>query len=328
MKLRTIKNTTLETPPLMFGANVFGWTLDETASFRMLDMLLERGYTFLDSADSYGADFGLSETIIGNWMKNRGVRDKMTIATKTGNVKTIREDGSVVRSRNNSRDYMTRALEDSLRRLQTDHIDLYYTHFDDEVTPLEDVLATHQGFIDSGKVRVIGGSNYSAERLTEAMQKSERLNLPRYEIFQTEYNLMERKEFETELREVCERYDLSVATYFSLAGGFLTGKYKGKSDFKGTARRSITEKYFHEQGKSVIQTLEDVAQEQDISVAGAALRWILQRPGVTAAIASATNESHLTAFDEAVEIILPDAAMEKLTKVSSFDASVVKISKV
>ena len=302
----------------MFGANVFGWTLDKKASFKMLDMLLERGYTFLDSADSYGAEFGMSETIIGEWMKKRGTRDQMTIATKTGNVKTVQTDGTVRRSRDNSPEYMTKHIEESLRRLQTDHIDLYYTHFDDETTPVESVLETYRQFIQSGKIGVIGASNFNSQRLIEAIQKADQLNLPRYEVFQTEYNLMERKAFETEYREICTQYDLDVATYFSLAGGFLTGKYRSKRDFEGTARQGITEKYFHEKGKSVLQALEEVAEAHRISPAGAALRWILQQPGTTAALVSATQEGHLLAFDEALATRLTDEAIEKLNDASSY----------
>ncbi|HLS29966.1 MAG TPA: aldo/keto reductase, partial [Flavobacteriaceae bacterium] len=240
MELKTLGNTNIKTPPIMFGGNVFGWTLDEKESFRMLDMLLDRGFTFIDTADSYGKETGLSEKIIGKWMKDRKVRHEITLATKAGNVHTKKPDGTIERSRDNSPAYLKKCIENSLQRLQTDHIDLFYTHFDDEDTPVKDVLETYQEFIKAGKTRIIGASNFSQARLKEALELAENSDLPKYEVFQTEYNLMEREEFEGGLGELCSRYDVSTATYFSLASGFLTGKYRTKEDFKGTSRQMLT----------------------------------------------------------------------------------------
>ena len=318
MKLKTIGNSTIKTPKIMFGGNVFGWTLDEKESFRMLDMLLERGFTFIDTADSYGKETGLSEKIIGKWMKDRKVRQEITLATKAGNVHTKQADGSIKRSRDNSPAYLEKCINNSLNRLQTDYVDLFYTHFDDEITPVKDVLETFQKFIKAGKTRIIGASNFSTSRLKEALTLAENSDLPKYEIFQTEYNLMERKEFESGLANLCKEHQVSTATYFSLASGFLTGKYRNKEDFKGTSRQMLTEKYFNDQGKEVLKTLDQIAENHQVSNAGVALAWILNRPNVTTCIASATKENHLDAFEEALKLQLSTEEMNLLNKVSQF----------
>lgn len=316
MKLKTIGKSGISTPPIMFGGNVFGWTLDEKQSFRMLDILLERGYTFIDTANSYGKETGLSEKIIGKWMKERKVRDQITIATKAGNVHTKKSDGSIERSRNNRKEYMIKCLEDSLDRLQTDYVDLFYTHFDDKTTPLEEVLQAHQKLIDEGKTRIIGASNYSPTRLKEVLKLGEETELPKYEVLQTEYSLVEREEFENHLRKICKDYEIGVASYFSLASGFLTGKYRKKEDFKGTARQMLTEKYFDEKGLQILEKLDMLSLEHNVSPAAISLTWILQRPGITTCIASATQEKHLDAFDQALNLQLSDDEMDLLNKVS------------
>ena len=318
MELKKLGNTDLKTPPIMFGGNVFGWTLDKKESFKMLDMLLERGLTFIDTADMYGNEIGLSEKIIGKWMKERGTRDKITLATKAGRVHTIDEKGQKEKSINNSKSYLLEALSKSLERLQTDHVDLFYTHFDDEITPLNQVLEAHQQLIEENKVHYIGASNYSKPRLKEALSIARESDFPKYEVLQTEYNLMERKEFETELKQVCDDYEVSVASYFSLASGCLTGKYRKKEDFKGTARQGLTEKYFSDQGLNVLKALDEISEEHKVSNAGVALAWNIQRPGITAAIASATKEHHLDAFEEALTIKLSKEEMEKLNSASDF----------
>lgn len=316
MELKSLGNTNIKTPPIMFGGNVFGWTLDEKESFRMLDMLLDRGFTFIDTADSYGKETGLSEKIIGKWMKDRKVRHEITLATKAGNVHTKKSDGTIERSRDNSPAYLKKCIENSLQRLQTDHIDLFYTHFDDEDTPVKAVLKTYQEFIKAGKTRIIGASNFSQARLKEALELAENSDLPKYEVFQTEYNLMEREEFEAGLGEFCSRYDVSTATYFSLASGFLTGKYRKKEDFKGTSRQMLTEQYFNDKGKNVLKTLDEIAEEHSVSNAGVALAWILNRPFTSTAIASATKESHLDSFEEAVNLKFSEAEMGALNEAS------------
>src|SRR5699024_6704853 len=284
----------------------------------MLDMLLDRGLTFIDTADSYGKETGLSEKIIGKWMKDRKVRQEITLATKAGNVHTINPDGSLKRSKDNSPEYLEKCINNSLKRLQTDYIDLFYTHFDDEITPIEKVLETYQKFIKAGKTRIIGTSNYSEKRLKEALELAKNSNLPKYKIFQTEYNLMERKEFESGLADLCEKHEVSTATYFSLASGFLTGKYRKKEDFQGTARQMLTEKYFNSTGKKVLQTLDQISEEYNISQAGVALAWILNRPKVTTCIVSATKEKHLIAFEEALNLKPSEEAMNLLNQVSQY----------
>lgn len=318
MEIRKIGNSDLSTPPIMFGGNVFGWTLDEKESFRILDILLDKGYTFIDTANSYGKEFGLSETIIGKWMKDRKVRDQITLATKAGNVHTKKSDGSIERSRNNKKEYMIQCLEDSLRRLQTDYVDLFYTHFDDEITPLEEVLSAHQKLVKDGKTRIIGASNYQPERLTEALKLAQEKSFPKYEILQTEYSLVEREEFETRLKSVCEQFDMSAASYFSLASGFLTGKYRKKEDFRGTARQMLTEPYFNDRGLHILEQLDKIALEHQVSQAAISLAWILHRPGMTACIASATKEKHITAFDQALQIKLSAEEIDSLNKASQY----------
>lgn len=318
MKTKQLGNTTLTSPPLMFGGNVFGWTLNEKESFRMLDMLLERGFTFIDTADVYGQKMGLSEQIIGSWLKDRGVRDKITLATKAGRVYHKDAKGKKVKGMDNSSIHLSQSLTASLKRLQTTYLDLFYTHFDDQTTPVEKVLETHHHFIETGKTRYIGASNFSKARLKAALKAAQDTNLPRYKVFQTEYSLVERQEFETGLRRVCADYNLSVVSYFSLASGFLTGKYRKTSDFKGTARQNLTEKYFDKRGKKILKTLDEIAEEHGISNAGVALGWILKRPNISNAIASATQEKHLDAFQEAVNLNLSSNEMDRLNEVSHF----------
>lgn len=318
MELYTLGTSDIKTPKIMFGGNVFGWTLDEKESFNMLDMLFERGFRFIDTADSYGQETGLSEKIIGKWMKYRRNRHEITLATKAGRVHDRKPDGTVNRSRNNSPDYIEQCIHNSLKRLQTDYIDLFYTHFDDEVTPIKNVLEKYKNFIQAGKIRTVGGSNYPESRLKEALDLAKNNNLPKYQVFQTEYNLMEREEFELGLGKLCADYDVSTATYFSLASGFLTGKYRSEEDFKGTYRQKLTEKYFNERGKEVLKALDEVSNEHNVSQAGVALAWILHRPFVTCCIVSATKKSHLTSFDEAINLKLSDEEMKKLTGASAY----------
>lgn len=308
MKTIPLKNTDLKTPPIMFGGNVFGWTLNESESFKMLDMLLDRGLTLIDTADMYGSETGESERIIGKWMADRGVRNDITLATKAG--------GDVGKGKDNTKAYLSKSVDKSLERLQTDHIDLFYTHFDDEKTPVGEALEAYDKFISAGKIRYCGASNFSAIRLQEALTVAKENSLPKYEVFQTEYNLMERREFEGDLRKVCDENNLNVTTYFSLASGFLTGKYRKKEDLEGQARKVMAEKYLNRRGLEVLNVLDELSKSHDVSNAGVALGWLLQRPNVTAAIASATKESHLSAFQEAVDLKFSTEEMKRLNEVS------------
>ena len=315
MDLKKLGNTDLQAPQIIFGGNVFGWTLNEEDSFRMLDQLLERGYTCIDTADVYskwaeGNKGGESEKIIGKWMKERGVRDKITLATKVGS-----DMGQG--QKDISKDYILKAAQDSLKRLQTDYIDLYYTHWDDDRTPVEETLSAYQKLIKNGEVKYIGASNLSPARLRDSLKASNDKNLPKYQVFQQEYNLMNRDKVEGDILKLCQENILSITTYFSLASGFLTGKYRTKDDLEGQNRKDFVKDYLDDRGKNILKSLDEVSEEHGISNAGVALAWIINRPGITAAIASATKSSHLNAFDEAVSVQLSKADMDKLNSVST-----------
>ena len=313
MKTRQLGNTQLHIPPIVFGGNVFGWTLDEKESFRMLDEVSEKGFTAIDTADSYshwapGNKGGESETIIGKWLKERGNRDKIVLATKVGS--NPGKEGRDV-----SKNYILKAAEDSLRRLQTDHIDLYLTHWDNQATPVEETLEAYDQLIKDGKVRYIGASNLSPERIRESLATSEENELAKYSVLQPEYSLMERKKFEEGYWELVKEYDLGVISYFSLASGFLTGKYRKAEDITGD-RKDIVQKYFSDKGLKILHTLDKISEKHGVSNAAVALKWIMQRPGITAPIVSATKSSHLTAFEEAVDLQLSGEEMERLNEVS------------
>jgi aryl-alcohol dehydrogenase-like predicted oxidoreductase len=311
MQKKKLGNTNLEISPIVFGGNVFGWTLDEKESFKILDQLFEKGFTTIDTADSYshwapGNKGGESETIIGNWLKERGNRKDLIIATKVGS--NPGKEGRDV-----SRDYIIKAAEDSLRRLQTDHIDLYFTHWDNENTPVEETLRAYEQLIEQGKVRHIGASNLSPERISTSLEKAVDVGLPKYEVLQPEYSLVEKAKFEEEYKPIAEKNELGVITYFSLASGFLTGKYRKKVDLQG-AREEMVKKYFNEEGLAKLKILDEISNNHGVSNAAVALRWLMQRPAVTAPIASATRETHLKAFEEAVNLQLSEVEMEKLSK--------------
>ncbi|MGJ4880913.1 MULTISPECIES: aldo/keto reductase [unclassified Bradyrhizobium] len=316
MKMRPLGRSGLNVPPLCFGCNVFGWTVDEAASFRLLDKVLESGINFLDTADVYsrwvpGHSGGESETIIGKWMKLRGNRDRVILATKVG---MDMGDGKV----GLKADYIARAVEDSLRRLQTDVIDLYQSHKDDETTPQEETLAAYDRLIKAGKVRVIGASNFSAERLQAALELSAKSGLPRYESLQPEYSLAERASYEGALQRVCENYGVGVITFFSLAAGFLTGKYRSEADFGKSPRgqRGIP-KYMNERGMRILAALDAVARETGAQQASIALAWLLAKPSVTAPIASATRPEHVDTLVAATELALTADQVARLDAASA-----------
>ncbi|MDR6302111.1 aldo/keto reductase [Mesonia maritima] len=315
MNYKKLGETDLQTPPIVFGGNVFGWTLNEKESFRMLDELFEKGFNFIDTADVYsrwaeGNEGGESERIIGKWMKDRSRRNDIVLATKVGS--SMKQGGS----KDISKSHILKAVEDSLQRLQTDRIDLYFTHFDDDKTPVDETLSAYEQLIKEGKVRNIGASNLSADRLKESLQASKENNLPKYKVFQPEYNLLERENFENNTLPVCKEYNLAVTNYFSLASGFLTGKYRKEEDFEGQDRKDFVEKYLNRRGLETLNALDEIAKEHNISNAGVALAWLIQRPGVTAPIASATKSSHLKSFTEAINTTLSKEEMGKLNEVS------------
>ncbi len=314
MEKRRLGQSSLEVPPITFGCNVFGWTADEKTSFALLDAWLAAGFNFLDTADVYsrfhpGNQGGESETIIGSWLKARGNRDKVIIATKLGMEMGPGKQGL-------SRAYMRTAVEDSLRRLQTDYIDLYQSHRDDPATPIEETLSAYGDLIKQGKVREIGASNFSAERLAEALEISTAKGLPRYQSLQPHYSLVERGEFEGPLQHVCLSERIGVIGYFSLASGFLTGKYRSRDDLSGRTRGPRVEKYLNDYGFGVLAALDEVAGRYEAKPGQIALAWLIARPGVTAPIASATNLEQLAELVEAAEIELDAESIQKLDAAS------------
>ncbi|MCB1533502.1 MAG: aldo/keto reductase [Rhodoblastus sp.] len=311
MTTRRIGRSDLYVHPFCFGGNVFGWTADEAMSFRLLDAFVDHGFEFIDTADVYsvwvpGHSGGESETVLGNWFKKSGKRDKVVLATKVGFIKGLRPD------------YIKQAVEDSLKRLRTDRIDLYQSHKDDPETPQEDVLRAYDDLIKAGKVRVIGASNFTAARLQEALDISAKNNLPRYECMQPEYNLVERKVYEGELQDLCVREEIGVIPFFSLAAGFLTGKYRSEADLGKSVRGPRTAgKYLKTNGPQVLAALDQVAAAHKATCAQVALAWIMARKGLTAPIASATNLAQLEELLGAVKLSLSAADIVELDAASA-----------
>ena len=278
--------------------------------------MIGSGFNTIDTADVYsrwveGNQGGESETILGKWMKDRDVRDKITLITKVGS--DMGQGHTDLTEK-----HILKAAEDSLRRLQTDYIDLYLTHWDDSRTPVEETLGAYQKLIQAGKVRFIGASNLSPDRLTASLEASEKEGLPRYEVFQPEYNLYARQGFEQGVATICEKAGLGVITYFSLASGFLTGKYRTEEDFGKSARGEGMLKYFDERGMKILAALDDIAATYKVSQAGVALAWLIHKPMVTAPIASATKSSQFQAFIEATQITLTSTDMEQLDDASKY----------
>jgi aryl-alcohol dehydrogenase-like predicted oxidoreductase len=315
MKKRSLGNSGLEVAPLAFGGNVFGWTADERTSFRLLDAFVAAGFNLIDTADAYskfapGNRGGESETIIGKWLKQGGGRrDKVIIATKVGLEMGPHRKGL-------SKAYILRAAEDSLKRLQTEYIDLYQSHRDDPDTSLDETLQACAQLMEQGKVRAIGASNYSAERLSYALALNRRHGLPRYECLQTEYNLYDRAEYEETLEPVCIENGLGVLSYFSLASGFLTGKYKSADDVANKARGDFVKKYLNERGFRILDALDQVAKRLHATPAQVALAWLMARRTVTAPIASATNLAQLKELIGATKLKLDEASMGLLNRAS------------
>jgi aryl-alcohol dehydrogenase-like predicted oxidoreductase len=314
MEKRRLGQSSLEVPPITFGCNVFGWTVDEKTSFALLDAWLAAGFNFLDTADVYarwvpGSSGGDSETIIGKWLKARGNRDKIVLATKLGIEMGPGKKGL-------SRAYMQTAVEASLRRLQTDYIDLYQSHRDDPDTPIEETLSGYADLIKAGKVREIGASNFSADRLAESLKISTAKGLPRYQSLQPLYSLVERAAFEGPLEDLCLAEKVGVIGYYSLASGFLTGKYKSRADVEGRARGRGVEKYLNDYGFGVIKALEEVAVRYEAKPGQIALAWLIARPSVMAPIASATNLEQVAELVEAADIELDAESIAKIDAAS------------
>jgi aryl-alcohol dehydrogenase-like predicted oxidoreductase len=305
----------LEVPVICLGGNVFGWTMSEADSFRQLDVALEAGLNFIDTADVYsrwvpGHQGGESEAILGKWLAKGNKRSNVILATKVGIEMGEGKKGLAPA-------YIEQAVEDSLRRLQTDYIDLYQAHKDDEHTPLEETLAAFDKLVMQGKVRHIGASNYSGARLAKALRVSKDNGLVSYISVQPQYNLVAREDFETHLLPVVLEHTLGVIPYYSLAAGFLTGKYRSKKDADGKARGGTVGKYLNDWGWSVLSALDEVASAHQSTPARVALAWLMVQPGVTAPIASATSDQHLTDLIEATRLKLDHASIQKLNTVST-----------
>jgi len=303
-----------EVPVLCLGGNVYGWTLQEADAFRQLDAALDAGMNFVDTADVYsrwvpGHKGGESETILGKWFAKTGKRKDVILATKVG-----MEMGEGKKGLKPA--YIRQAVEDSLERLQTDYIDVYQAHKDDSDTPLEETLGAFDELVKEGKVRYIGASNYSGARLAEALETSRKLGFTSYISLQPHYNLVERPDFESDLLPVVEKYQLGVIPYFSLAAGFLTGKYRSKQDSEKATRGAMVQKYLNDWGVAVVAALDEVANASGSTPARVALAWLLAQPGITAPIASATNEKQLVDLVEATKLKLGAESIQKLNGVS------------
>jgi aryl-alcohol dehydrogenase-like predicted oxidoreductase len=314
MNRRKLGRSGLEVSPLAFGGNVFGWTADEPTSFRLLDQFVAAGLNFIDTADTYsrwapGNKGGESEIIIGKWLKKTGKRDQVVIATKVGMEMAPDKKGLAPA-------YIQHEVEDSLKRLQTDYIDLYQSHTDDAATPLAETLGAYDKLIKAGKVRVIGASNYSAERLEEALNVSARNGLPRYESLQPHYNLYDRADFEAKLEGVCTRNEVGVISYFSLASGFLSGKYRSEADLSKSARGQGIKMYLNDRGNRILAALDSVAKETAATPARVALAWLIARPSVTAPIASATSLPQLEELVASTRLQLSGDALARIDAAS------------
>jgi aryl-alcohol dehydrogenase-like predicted oxidoreductase len=312
---RKLGNTGLEVGPLALGGNVFGWTADEPTSFKLLDAFVASGLNLIDTADVYskwipGHKGGESETIIGNWLEKRGGRDKILIATKVGVEMAPGESGL-------SKAYILREVERSLSRLKTDYIDLYQSHRDDAETPLEETLETYAGLIKSGKVRAIGASNYKADRLAESLRVSATKGLPRYETLQPWYNLYDRADFEGALADLCKRENIAVIPYFSLASGFLTGKYRSEKDLAGRARAYRVKDMLNERGFKILKALDTVSAEIGATPAQVSLAWLVAK-GMAAPIASATNLDQLKEIVDGTALTLSPEAVRLLDEASAY----------
>ncbi|MEX6507160.1 aldo/keto reductase [Jiella sp. M17.18] len=310
MDKRKLGRSDISIAPIVFGGNVFGWTADRETSFALLDRFVEAGFNAVDTADVYSAfapgnEGGESETIIGEWIASRKRRDDLVILSKVA--KWQKHKGL-------SQANIMAAIDSSLKRLKTDHIDVYFAHEDDKSVPLEETLGAFARLVDAGKVRVLGASNYEAARVEEALTVSEANGWPRYEVLQPEYNLYARGDFEGPLKETAQKHGLGVVTYFSLASGFLTGKYRSKADIQGANRERMLGGYFDDGGKGqrILKALDAVAKDTGAKPAEIALAWLIAKDAVTAPIASATSVKQLDETLGAAKVTLSGEQMRVL----------------
>ena len=314
MKRKRINGTDLEISPINFGGNVFGWTLDEPESFKILDAFTGAGFNFIDTADTYpwwiNGVGGLSETIIGKWMKQNGNREKLVIATKVGS--ETKEHGFDI-----SRSHILKSVDASLQRLKTDYIDLYYTHFDDEKTPVEETLSAYGEAIKAGKVRYIAASNVKPQRLQESFEAAEKNSLPKYVALQPLYNLVERAGYEKDYQPLAAQYNLSVFPYAALAKGFLTGKYRSEEDLGKSVRGKSVSGYLNKKGEAILGALDEVSSKHHSDPATVSIAWLLAQPHIDAAIVSATSERQLQSLIGAPRLNMDAEDLDKLNKASA-----------
>jgi aryl-alcohol dehydrogenase-like predicted oxidoreductase len=315
MEKRKLGKSAIEIAPLMFGGNVFGWTVDQAMAFKLLDGFVGAGFNAIDTADVYskwvpGNKGGESEAVIGNWLKARGGRDKVVIATKVGMEMPGIGQGL-------KKGYIIARVEDSLKRLQTDYIDLYQSHTDDKSTPFEETLGAYAQLIEQGKVRVIGASNHEAPRLADALKTAAARKLPRYESLQPLYNLAERAGFEKELEPLCLKEKVGVIPYYALASGFLTGKYRSEADFGKSPRGGRMKSYLNERGRRIVNALDEVSARLGARPAHVALAWLIARPSITAPIASATSLAQLEDLIAGARLRLDRDAVAQLDAASA-----------
>jgi aryl-alcohol dehydrogenase-like predicted oxidoreductase len=302
MEKRRLGNTGINVAPLALGTNVFGWTIDEKQSFKILDCFVASGLNLLDTADVYsrwapGNKGGESETIIGNWLTKSGKRDKVILATKVG---SDMGDGN----KGLSKAYIVKAVEASLKRLQTDHIDLYQSHFDDGITPVAETMEAYFELMKAGKIIASGASNMAPERLKKSLESSRENGYPAYQALQPLYNLYDRETYERDYAPICKENGLGVICYYSLASGFLTGKYRSENDLSKSVRGQGVKKYMDEKGMGILKYLDEKARERHVTPAAIALAWLMAQPTVTAPIASATTTQQLEELIKATEIKL------------------------
>ena len=319
MQSRPLGRSGITVPPLCFGGNIFGWTVDEPAAFKLLDILVAQGFNFIDTADVYskwvpGHVGGESEAILGTWMKQRGNRKQIILATKCGMELAPDKKGL-------SKKYILQAIDASLARLQTDYVDLYQAHRDDPTIPLEETLDAFTQVIQSGKARAIGASNYAATRLAQALELSQRNGLARFESLQPHYNLYERRDFETTLQSVCQQHGIGVIPYFALAGGFLTGKYRTEADLAKSPRGQGNKKYLNPRGLRILAALDQVSARLHTTQAQVALAWLMANPAITAPIASATTVEQVHTLIAATQLKLNPEDLKSLNQASAADAA-------
>jgi aryl-alcohol dehydrogenase-like predicted oxidoreductase len=315
MHKRRLGRTGLQIAPLAFGGNVFGWTADAKTSFDLLDRFLEAGFNTIDTADVYSAwapgnKGGESETIIGDWMKKRGNRAKVIVVTKVGSPMGPGKKGL-------SAPYIAEAVEASLKRLQSDFIDLYLSHWPDPDTPHEETLGAYRDLVQQGKVRFIGASNLDAKQLAASLEAAKAKALPRYDVLQPEYNLYDRGSFDGPLRDLCIAEEIGVITYFSLAKGFLSGKYRSEADLGQSQRGGGVKAYLNERGFRILAALDAIAARLGAKPAEVALAWLIGQPGVTAPIASATSLAQLDSLIKAASLELDDDDRRVLEQASA-----------